>query len=337
MAAGDILSGAFTLIRRNARTVLGLAAAVVTVNQIVTTLIAVAINHRLPSRLLILPGRQATIGQVNGELSDFAHSLPYILGLEIADLLILIVFRSILTGTLTQALGRGVLGHAVSIGQTLRNTRLGAVLAVAFLTLAIYLGLWAVPTAAVIALLAAGLPAAAAIIGVLGVIAALVLTVWLYVMLSLAMPSVILERLGPRAALARSWRLVRGSFWRLLGILLLASLIVSVTAGLLTAPVTAARLALSGSLTSMSLVLSPGWLIATAVAGIISGTLTAPIAAGVNVLLYTDLRMRKEGMDLVLQDAARNQQLTGDEFATLWRPAADPRPQPQPPPGTRSQ
>jgi hypothetical protein len=32
------------------------------------------------------------------------------------------------------------------------------------------------------------------------------------------------------------------------------------------------------------------------------------------------MRMRKEGLDLVLQNAAQGQQMTGDEFATVWRP-----------------
>ena len=40
------------------------------------------------------------------------------------------------------------------------------------------------------------------------------------------------------------------------------------------------------------------------------------------VLLYLDMRMRKEGLDLVLRDAAQNQAMTGDEFAALWRAPA---------------
>jgi hypothetical protein len=65
-------------------------------------------------------------------------------------------------------------------------------------------------------------------------------------------------------------------------------------------------------------------IIVSAIGGIIVGSITRPVLAGVTVLLYLDMRMRKEGLDLVLQNAAQNQQLTGDEFATLWRP---------PPPG----
>jgi len=47
-----------------------------------------------------------------------------------------------------------------------------------------------------------------------------------------------------------------------------------------------------------------------------------PVSAGVTVLLYLDMRMRKEGLDLALQAAAGGQQMTGDEFETVWRPPA---------------
>ncbi|HXP18265.1 MAG TPA: hypothetical protein VN840_01350 [Streptosporangiaceae bacterium] len=323
MAVGDILSGAFTLIRRNPGTILGLAAIIVTINQIVTAIVTAYITGRLPAVLFITPGQQATSSQANSALASLGRSLPAIFGLEIGGLLLVILFRGILTGMLTGAMGRGVLGRKVGIGPTVRDSRLGTVLAVAFLTLAIFVCLWAVPLAIVVALAIAGLPVVAAIAGCLGAIAAVVLTVWLYVTLSLAMPAAVLERLGPVAALSRSWHLARGSFWRLLGILLLASLVVSVTAGLLTAPVTLARLAAGGPFSFISTGHSIGWLIATTVAGIIAGTVTSPIAAGVNVLLYTDMRMRKEGMDLVLQQvAARHERLDGDEFATVWRPTA---------------
>jgi hypothetical protein len=32
--------------------------------------------------------------------------------------------------------------------------------------------------------------------------------------------------------------------------------------------------------------------------------------------------MRKEGLDLALREAAQGQQMTGEEFAALWRPPA---------------
>ena len=136
----------------------------------------------------------------------------------------------------------------------------------------------------------------------------------------------VLEREGPVRALARSWRLVRGSFWRVFGITLLAGLIVVVTAGVLQIPFgLLAAMAGGGN----SLLPSTGGNVAgiliSAVGGVVAGAVARPISAGVAVLLYVDLRMRREGLDLVLQTAAGSTTApTGDEFASLWRPGAGP-------------
>jgi hypothetical protein len=161
-------------------------------------------------------------------------------------------------------------------------------------------------------------------------------------MFRMAGPAVVLEREGPAQALARSWRLVRGSFWRVLGITVLAGLIVLLTAGVLQIPFgLLAAMAGGGN----SLLPSTGGNVASilisAVGGVVAGAVARPISAGVAVLLYVDLRMRREGLDLVLQTAAGSDTApTGDEFASLWRPggqAAQPGQGPQPgqgaPPG----
>jgi hypothetical protein len=161
-------------------------------------------------------------------------------------------------------------------------------------------------------------------VAVFGAIAALVLTIWFAIMFRMAGPVVVLERDGPARSLARSWRLVQRSFWRVFGISVLAGLIVVVTAGVLQIPFgVIAGLAgggnsfLPGSGGSFSGVLI------SAVGGIVAGAVTRPISAGVAVLLYVDLRMRREGLDLVLQGAAASGSApTGDEFASLWRPGA---------------
>ncbi|HTS99520.1 MAG TPA: hypothetical protein VMI33_23160 [Streptosporangiaceae bacterium] len=54
----------------------------------------------------------------------------------------------------------------------------------------------------------------------------------------------------------------------------------------------------------------------------VAGTVARPISAGVIALLYLDVRMRKEGLDVALRGAATSEQMTGDEFETTWRPPA---------------
>jgi hypothetical protein len=126
------------------------------------------------------------------------------------------------------------------------------------------------------------------------------------------------------------------------GISLLAGLIVVVTAAVLQIPFSLIAGATGGGNPYL-----PGTtgsltgLIISAIGGIVAGAVARPISAGVAVLLYVDLRMRREGLDLVLQTAAASGNApTGDEFSSLWRPGgraqagygAPPPPPPPPPP-----
>src|ERR1022692_2170493 len=300
LAFGDILNGAFSLIRRNPGTILGVAAIVVTVNQVLSTFLTGTVFAHLQSSLRADLSQPPTTAQASNALLE---SVGKSLGLDIVLLALSLLFGSILAGTLTRAIGTAVLGRKISIAEAVRGSRLGTVLAMALVQLVIFVGIWAVLAALVVGLVAAHLSVAAALVGAFGGIAALVL-----------------DRLRPFGALRRSWRLVRGSFWRLFGILLLTEIIVLVASAVLAAPFSVARLVIYGT-TSLTGAASVGSLSISAIGGIISGTLISPVSSGVIVLLYTDMRMRKEGMDLVLQQAAQNQQLGGDEFATIWRPA----------------
>jgi hypothetical protein len=149
----------------------------------------------------------------------------------------------------------------------------------------------------------------------------------------------VLENERPSQALARSWRLVRRSFWRVFGITLLAGIIVAIAGGILQLPFTFFG-AVLGSGTGGTVILVIG--------AIAAGTVTRPITAGVTVLLYVDMRMRKEGLDLALRSAAASGRPgsglpgsslpgsggpLGDDFATVWRPpSAVPVPAPGAPP-----
>ena len=59
------------------------------------------------------------------------------------------------------------------------------------------------------------------------------------------------------------------------------------------------------------------------IGAIAAGTVTRPISAAVTVLLYVDMRMRKEGLDLALRTASGGGPLTDSDFAAAWQP---PRP-----------
>ena len=102
-------------------------------------------------------------------------------------------------GGLAATMGRGVLGRKLSIADAVRLSRTG----------------WVLLTIVLLALAAAAIwvPLIVLLKG-WGLIPALLLTAWLAVMTSLAVPVVVLERRGPFAAIGRSWRLILGSYWR---------------------------------------------------------------------------------------------------------------------------
>ncbi len=97
------------------------------------------------------------------------------------------------------------------------------------------------------------------------------------VFLSVSEPALIVENRRGTDAMSRSWNLVRGHFWHALVVILVAAIITGIVQGILTA--------IGGD----------NWFVRwifTAIAQII----TAPFTALVTVLLYLDLRARKEAL-----------------------------------------
>ena len=122
---------------------------------------------------------------------------------------------------------------------------------------------------------------------------------WISTRTLLATPALMLEKLGVIAGLTRGWRLSRGSFWRLLGIYLLTSVIVGVVASIIVGP--ASMIATFVSLNPFS---DPLALAITGVGSILGSVLTTPFTAAVVALLYIDTRIRREGLDVELTRAA---------------------------------
>lgn len=126
---------------------------------------------------------------------------------------------------------------------------------------------------------------AVSIIG-LGVLPIAVMT-WFLV----TAPAIGAEGLGPIAAMRRSARLVSRRFWMVLSVALLGLLVESLF-----------ELAIGLIPTLVSAVVGTGgvaWIL-PAVTGIVTQLITLPVVAGITVLIYLDLRVRTEGLDLEL-------------------------------------
>ena len=145
----------------------------------------------------------------------------------------------------------------------------------------------------------------ASLIGILLVVFILALLMsiaafYFTIRLSFSSAALILENVGVWEGMRRSWQLTKGSFWRVLGILLLALLITS----LLIMFVSGALSIVGG----VAIGVGQGpYAIAMAVTSFLSSVLQAavlPFTSAVVALTYIDLRMRKEGLDVELRQAA---------------------------------
>jgi hypothetical protein len=121
------------------------------------------------------------------------------------------------------------------------------------------------------------------------------LWIWIWVRWAVVVPVMFVENAGLGRALSRSWRLVEGRWWRTVLILFLMYLLTLVVSVPLAAFLTLGQ-------TLMMLVVSKaivGWI--SGATSVIVGSLIDPIFQIAIVLIYFDLRVRKEGLDLFQQ------------------------------------
>ncbi len=139
-----------------------------------------------------------------------------------------------------------------------------------------------------------------------GSIGGAVLGFVLYVRFALACSALVLEDAPLGRAFRRSNVLVRRSFWRIVGILLLTFVVSSFVAQVVQVPFM--FFGDGNPLTSLSSPDSDGpgrtALVMTTLGAGLASALITPFTAGVRALLYVDRRMRAEGLDVALQAAA---------------------------------
>ncbi len=174
-----------------------------------------------------------------------------------------------------------------------------------------------------------------AIIGLLFIILLLVLIPLmpiLYFMTRwcLVVPTMIVEDIGPFAAMRRSWQLTRGYFWRTFGIGALFTVIVSIVQTVIMMPMAMfSNFALLGAGTEaeLNLALIVANTIISAVGTLITFVVYNMLAIVTNGLYY-DYRFRKEGLHLQFQQLAAQYSTssTVDRFDTSpdqWQSTVD--------------
>lgn len=204
-----------------------------------------------------------------------------------------LVVSFFITAALARAISRRYLGEPASLEQVYRSigwSVIARLVAYTFLEIAAVLVLTLI-IGGITVLLVQIAPALGALFAVVASIAAVVALVIAFIRFAFVPQVLVLERTRVFQAFRRSWTLVYGSTWRVLGYLLLLSVIVAITGGIL-GGVAGAALTFTGGREGAAL----GGAI-----GAIAGILIEPIRAGGQTLLYYDLRIRKEGFDLERQ------------------------------------
>lgn len=206
--------------------------------------------------------------------------------------LVALLLYPVLAGALSWAAARAYLGDNPPVGRIISFafSRFGSLLLVSILTGLVLAGILIIPFI-ILAVLVAVSDAGFLFLFAFPVI--IVLAIIVIVRLILAPTALVVENARGTDALKRSWNLVKGFFWKVVGTTLLAAIITFIVQVILTFPFSI----LAGFLIEDSPVLSA---ILAFIGGAIGGSLITPFGLIVQVVLYFDLRIRKEAFDLSL-------------------------------------
>lgn len=300
---GTILGAAFKTMRYNPKPTFGTALLIQGIVYVFAMVVVGAVAFASLSRIdSASPQDEAQV--VAGSYGAIALS-------AIVPVLLSIAASALLQGIIVLAVMRATLGEKPRLPRLLRMARgriwaligwTGVVILAVIVALGVIVGL--------IVLLALTNSVAGVIGGVLvglfGGIGLAVCWAWLSTKLSLV-PSVLMaERTSIRAAMRRSWALTNRSFWRTFGIQLLVAAIVGIATQVITTPISFIAGMLIGLVDPNGQ--NPGTAIGGAIAvygvlvivTVVFGAITAVIQSATTALIYVDLRMRKEGLDLDL-------------------------------------
>ncbi len=301
---GTLLGSSFQVLRRNPKASFGSALLIQALVVLVTILVVGVVTFFAVSRM--------TSATPEEEGAVVAGGIAAIILSGLVAVVLSFAATALLQGIIVLEVARGTLGEKLTLGALWRRAwrRLGPLILWTLLyatAVVVAVGVVGVAVALLIlqgdALIAVGI-----ILGVLGSLGLVVLFFWLFTKLSLVPSIIVLERARVFTAMRRSWRLTNGYFWRTLGVQLLVSVIMQVATQIVATPITLI-FGVGSSLLFPTEVAEPEaadlgpylalngvLLLVTVVFGAIAAVAQSACAA----LVYIDLRMRKEGLDLAL-------------------------------------
>lgn len=314
LSIGDIYQGAFAAIKTNARTMFGFTAALLGV----VLVISIATNYAIIN--LVLPNYLSSDSPYSAAFTSLSGSFS-----QLGGTLLQALATVLLSGLIVVAVSRSVLGRVASSKEVWERTKSKFLPLIGLnIITGIISGLMMIIGIVAFFVLLASVASTAetetelwqgmgiALVGIfILIVAGVVVSSYLSIKFSVASPAMVLENLGVFAAIGRSWSLTRKNFWRLLGINILTTIITSMVAGVFGGIASALSVifVVAGSSSPEDAITSINTAyILTMVMSTIAQLLILPFTSSVNALLYIDLRMRKEGLDVELRNAVAEQQ-----------------------------
>jgi hypothetical protein len=264
LPVGELLDETFKLYRTHFNVIAGVAIVIILPNLLLTLLSGSYRANPLSylTQLIQNANDQAALQRLQNQNQQYIGSPLYLLSFPVAILL-----YPFTGGALYRAATSLAAGNVETIGSVLIGTarRYFAMFGLVILTGLVVLGGIAIITIPIV--------------------------IWVLIRWAVDTPALFAEGIGPVKALGRSWFLTRDTWWRTLGILLLVGLMVSLIQTALGALFTGIAALIPG----VSDDIRAG--LVTTVATLI-GALVGAISPIAITLLYLDLRVRKEGLDL---------------------------------------
>lgn len=337
LTLGVILGASFQVLRRNPRPTFGFALGVQSAIMLLTLVVTGLVTFAALSRVF-------TASTSDVEEIGAGAAATILLSMLIPTVFSLVA-AALVQGILMLEIQRSTLGEKLKLKQLWSRARgrLGALIGWMLLVTAALLVAIAVLVLLIILLAALGTVgvALAVVVGIFGGGALLAAAVWIGTKVSLV-PSVLMgERPTLREAVSRSWYLVGGYFWRTFGIQVLVAVILSVAMQIISVPIQLlAPMAVflidpNGTMGPVTVIALGALYLLSILVILVLSSIALVVQSATTGLIYIDLRMRKEGLDLDLarfvedQSAGRN---PADPYL-VGQPSPSPTTQPIPPQG----
>ncbi|TFD77354.1 glycerophosphoryl diester phosphodiesterase membrane domain-containing protein [Cryobacterium fucosi] len=297
---GTLLWAPYQVLRRNPKATFGSALLIQAVVTLVTLVVVGSVTYFALSRVDSAPLAERDAVQAGSWVGIALSALiPIALSL---------VAGALLQGVIVLEVARATLGDKLRLGQLWRmvGRRLWPLVLWTLLLSAVAIVALGLVAGAVVLFVTLGgaWVALAVILGILGVLLFIAGAAWLGTRLSLVPCLIVLERLGIRRSVRRSWSLTTGYFWRTLGVQMLVAVIINVVSQVVVTPVSV-LFSVATSLVDPNASFDaylPSIVLYVLVlfVSLVLGAVATVVQSATVALIYIDLRMRKEGLDLEL-------------------------------------